>query len=58
MPEMYLRQPRYTYRARGLFTKSKTRGKNSDKQEALGVFTCYLDKMIILYVFEIFYVIH
>ena len=39
MPEMYLRQPGFTYSACGPFTKNKERTqKNLKKQEIYGIF--------------------
>ena len=38
MPEMYLRQPGFTYSTYGLFTKNKERFKNLKKQEIHNIF--------------------
>ena len=38
MPEMHLRQPRFTYRACGAFTKDKESIKNLKKQEIYEIF--------------------
>ena len=38
MPEMYLRQPGFTYSTYGLFTKNKQRFKNLKKQEIHNIF--------------------
>ena len=38
MPEMYLRQPGFTYSTYGLFTKNKERFKNLKKQELHNIF--------------------
>ena len=39
MPEMHLRQPGFTYRAYGPFTKNKEELKNLRKQEIQAIFT-------------------
>ena len=39
MPEMYLRQPRFTFSACGPFTKNKERIQNLKKQEIQALFT-------------------
>ena len=38
IPEMYLRQPGFTYSTYGLFTKNKERFKNLKKQEIHNIF--------------------
>ena len=38
MPEVYLRQPGFTYSTYGLFTKNKERFKNLKKQEIHNIF--------------------
>ena len=38
MPEMYLRQPGFTYSTYGLFTKNKERFKNLKKQKIHNIF--------------------
>ena len=38
MPEMYLRQPGFTYSTYGLFRKNKERFKNLKKQEIHNIF--------------------
>ena len=39
MPEMHLRQPRFTYSACGTFTKNKERIKKIKEREILDIFT-------------------
>ena len=39
MPEMHLRQPRFTYSACGKFTKNKERIKKIKEREILDIFT-------------------
>ena len=39
MPEMFVRQPRFTYNACGLFNKNKGSIKNLLKQEVQDIFT-------------------
>ena len=39
MPEMYLKQPRFTYSACGLFTKNKARIQKFKEQEIQAIFT-------------------
>ena len=39
MPEMYLRQPGFTYNACDTFKENKEREKNLKKQETQGIFT-------------------
>ena len=39
MPEGHLKQPRFTYSARGPFTKNKIELKNLKKQETQNTFT-------------------
>ena len=38
MPEMYLRQPGFTYRTQGPFPKTKKEQKNLNKQEIQNIF--------------------
>ena len=39
MPEMHLKQPGFTYRACGPFTKNKEKTQNLKKQEIQAIFT-------------------